>query len=707
MSKIINYTRLTTSDRLSDRFLTCQIYRPVDPEQAQDGMIFSQIEIGNPWFPTAQIGQTVINTLIREYYRGSNSSDLVNFENAIKKVNEALAQIAQNGETDWIGKFNGVLALVVDTEVHFAQTGLCEAYLYRGNKVNQITEGLNNDQPPHPLKTFSNLTSGTIQAGDKIVIGNSSFFDVISAPELEMLVASFRPALTAVECAKILKGRNVQAANAIFIELTTKEELANVPPDQKVDAIYIDQPMYSLGTSLRSFWTGIISPAGKKIGHGLASGSKKTADFLSPRLKKGLEKTKKHTGRAAHAIMSAGKNAEEKVSDESREKNPSSVLSKKFFLKIKNRSRRTLIRFGLYSSKKSKMILAILIAIVLLLGLTVTYSLVKRSKTKNTASLQATLDQINSIQTAATLANSKQDEKSAVSDYQQIINLASTLKGTKFDTQAAQSSKNAKDKIAEITKLQSLAPVAQIALKTDGSSLALLPNTIYLFSKTGDILAKKSADKDFASVATSGQKIVISAVSLDDGKVACVTNDKTIGLFDPNKKAFELQSVPLTYADIIKSFASTLYVLDQPANQIYKINSEDGAYNKSSEYLKDGSIISDSADMAIDGSIYLLSPDGKISKFSRGNKISDITFTLPASEKLSGYKRIFTSDLANNIMLFSDTAGQARLIEIDKSGKFIGQYNLEKADGAQDVAIDLSAREVYILKGTQVISYKY
>lgn len=727
MTEVINYTRLTTSDKLQDRFLTCQVYQPLDPEQAQSGMIFSQIEILSPWFPTSQVGQTVINTLIREYYKGSDTSDLVNFENAIKKVNEALAQIAQNGETDWIGKFSGVLMLVNGKEAHFAQTGLSQAFLYRGSHLNHITEGLNGDEAPHPLKTFSNMTSGSLQEGDKIVVANASFFETISPTDIKMLVTSFRPTVTAIETAKLLRNqKNGQNGSALFIELTTKEELANVPPDQKIEAIYLDQPVFNLTSSLREFFSSVLVPGAKKLGGFIARSFSQGKEKLAPRLMKGLERSKERASRAVKAISSVSLNAKDKLSERltSKTTNQSARSNMKnseddpqipkktqkitkTFLKLKNKLRRFLIHSGLYSRKKSKMILGVLIAIVLVLGLTITYSLVKHTKAKNTASLQSTLDQINSIQTAAIQATLKKDDKTAVSDYQQIINLASSLKGTKFDTQASQSSKNAQDKIAEITKLQVLSPIEQTAVKTDSSSLALLPDAIYLFSKNGDIYSKKSGDKDFASVTTSGQKIVISAVSLDDGKIACVTSDKTIGIFDPKVKTFDLQAVPLIYAGTIKNFASTLYVLDQPANQILKINPEDGAYNKSSEYLKDGSIISDSVDMAIDGSIYLLTPDGKIGKFSRGNKISDITFTLPASEKLSGYKRIFTSDTVSDIVLFSDSAGQARLVEIDKSGKFVAQYSLENAGGAQDIAIDLSAREVYILKGTQVISYKF
>jgi hypothetical protein len=229
-----------------------------------------------------------------------------------------------------------------------------------------------------------------------------------------------------------------------------------------------------------------------------------------------------------------------------------------------------------------------------------------------------------------------------------------------------------------------------------------------LFSSNGDIYSKTTSDKDFSLLSNSEKKIVVSSTALvDDGKIATMASDNIIGILDPKKKSYDPQTVSLTYAGIINNFSSTLYVLDPPQNQIHKINSDNGAYSKATDYLKDGSIISDSVDMAIDGSVYLLAADGKIGKFSRGKKAGDISFTMPASEKISGYKRIFASDTQDDMFLFSDSGGLARLIEIDKTGKFIGQFQLDGADGAQDIAVDLPGRTTYILKGSQVSSFKF
>ncbi|HLB32456.1 MAG TPA: hypothetical protein VJL27_02785, partial [Patescibacteria group bacterium] len=241
MTPVIQYTRLTHADKLPDRFITSQVYRPADPESQREGVIFSQIEILNPWLPATQIGQTIINTAIREYYRAGDTSELNNFEIALKKVNETLAQITQSGETEWIGRLNGVLILINNQEIHISQTGQTQAYLFRSTKVNHITEGMATSNEPHPLKTFSNIMSGSLEEYDKIIIANPIVYETVPLEQIKEIVTASAPALAAEELAKILRRERKAAGEALILELTTKEDVASMPPEYKIDTVYIDR----------------------------------------------------------------------------------------------------------------------------------------------------------------------------------------------------------------------------------------------------------------------------------------------------------------------------------------------------------------------------------------------------------------------------------------------------------------------------------
>src|SRR3990167_3393076 len=138
MAYEIQFARVTNSGKLSDRFLTCKHITADDLAKFPMGQVFSLIEIISPWFPTAQVGQTIINNFSKYYYEGGSTSDLVNLENSLKKVNEDLAQITQNGETDWIGNLNGILAVIAGNNFHLSPTGKVEGYIFRDGKINHL-----------------------------------------------------------------------------------------------------------------------------------------------------------------------------------------------------------------------------------------------------------------------------------------------------------------------------------------------------------------------------------------------------------------------------------------------------------------------------------------------------------------------------------------------------------------------------------------
>ena len=731
MGQVINYTRLTTSDKLDDRFLTCQVYEPVDPEQVKSGMIFSQIEILNPWFPTSQIGQTVINTLIREYYRGNDTSDLVNFENAVKKVNEALAQIAQNGETDWIGKFSGILALVNKDEIHIAQTGQSQAYLFRGTKANHITEGLGSNEPPHPLKTFTNLTSGNLQEGDKIIIGNSTLFAVYSPNELKIPISSYRPTLSAIEIARGLKRHGAQNGNAIIIELTTKDELANIPPEQKLDTIYLDKGGFDLVASLRSFFSALVpifSGAGKTTSKLLRN----SKNALAPKVKstiiasqKGFEKVSQSAskfGQGAREKMTASPTSGEEIyadnavsDDPSQDGNgatnsPNDKRSylKKNFLKFKNRLRRILIATGLYSSNRSKMIATMMYIVVGILVITLGFTIVTRAQRANDKNLREKSAQITSLSGDAAIAISKEDENEALRKYLEILRLADDIKGSRYENETKEIVEKAKTKVKEISKLNTIEPGKQYKIEGDIAGLTSIDDNLMYYKNNEGMFLKKALESSFNVL--SNQKLespILSTTSVENGnEVVLLTNDKKIKTIGINDIQFRDHGVELEGGIKLREFSGNLYVLDPGSNQIWKVVADDGKYDNASAYIKDEAVIDNSVDLAIDGSIYVLSRDCQIKKLSRGNQSAEFTIKLPANQEFKNCKAIASSESSSSIFIANEENSKVKIVEIKKNGDFAGQFELNASSDSKNILINSQRREAIVQTSSQIITYK-
>jgi len=722
MSEIINYTRLTTSDKVEDRFLTCQVYQPIDPEQAESGMIFSQIEIMNPWFPTSQIGQTIINTLIREYYRGSDTSELVNFENAIKKVNEALAQIAQNGETDWIGKLNGVLVLYNKKEIHFAQTGTSQAYLYRGTKINHITEELDANEAPHPLKTFTNITSGTLEIGDKVAIANSAFFDVIKPLELRRIITSFNPTLTAIETAKILKMNGSRSGNAIFLELTTKEDLANVPPDQKIEAIYLDQTGGSVNLQLKNFYSSSIKPVASKIAASFVSFFHLSKKTLQPHLKKGWELTQKGSKSAVKKISSSGKDLGDKVKEkisQNRNDEPRGIViesdsklsAKTTLLKAKNKLRRLLIGLGVYSRQKSRMILPILIALIFALGLILGLSFYLRSRGNLDKNLQSKVDQVVSLENEAVVATTRGDKPAALGDYKQIISLSNDLKGTKYENSVSEAVQRARSKINELISKTNLTVEKTFNLDPQTITTISAGDSIISILKTGEVREKKPNLQTFDTIGQINlpSQNISSAIYVDESdKLAILFDNKALGTFDLQSKGFKVEKVKPSSTGKMQSFDGNLYILDPLKNQIWKEVYENNNYDSETPYITDNSVnISDIVDFAIDGNIFVMSKSGQITKLSRGKNTGEFKISLPLDEVISSWDGIFTSTDSSYIYAAANDNGLERIVKIDKSGGFISQYSLNSIENPDLILIDSANQKVFARKGDAISLYSF
>jgi len=735
MSEIVNFTRLTTSDKLQDRFLTCQVYQPADPEQRQSGLIFSQIEILNPWFPNAQIGQTIINTVIREYYRGTDTSELNNFEATIKKVNEALAQIAQNGETDWIGKLSGIIALVNGKEIHIAQTGRSEAYLYRGGKVNHITEGLGSEEAKHPLKTFSNLTSGTMQKDDRIIIANGDFFKSVAPNELKIIITSFPPTVAAIESAKILKSHNKREGNAVFLELTTKADLANLPPEQKVETVYIDRSTFNPILLSRYLWRSTIAPAGSAIKHGVSSVFHYGRKKLGPSVKGTLTAVKKGSKAALEKSTHFGKKngdtpvkiLEEKdlppapatqgalrtgppIESAKNEAGARAPKVKKTFLKVKNKIRRVLIQLGFYTRKKSKMVLIIFAAVILILGLALTISFLKGSQKKRDQSAKDALNKIVSLEAEAALASSNNSASEALQKYKEIISLADGISQSKYASEAKDKADKAKTKIQEITHLIIAKPQNSIEVGDSVASLEFCQDALWATLENGAVKERQTNLPGFVDFANLKfpSKVVASSCISETGSLAYVSENKALSTIALNKKELQTETVKLNSGGVIKGFVGNIYQLDQASNQVWKIALREGHYTADSAFIQQANTsLADAVDLAVDGSVYVLAKNGSISRFSRGELINNFEIALPGAEKVDSWAKIFTDENSDNLFAVIGDTGQVRVVEASKNGAFVGQYLLDGVSSLQEITANLATREFYVLQDKNVLTYKF
>lgn len=144
-------------------------------------------------------------------------------------------------------------------------------------------------------------------------------------------------------------------------------------------------------------------------------------------------------------------------------------------------------------------------------------------------------------------------------------------------------------------------------------------------------------------------------------------------------------------------FGSNLYILDKN-DGILKFVGSTNSYTKADYFPDSAPDLTTSADMAIDGSIFILFKDGHIEKYTKAKKDTfglsglDIAFSNPS--------KIFTNADTDNLYVLDNA--NSRIIELDKTGKFKNAYSANILKDAKDFEVVEKDKKIFVLSNGKV-----
>lgn len=146
--------------------------------------------------------------------------------------------------------------------------------------------------------------------------------------------------------------------------------------------------------------------------------------------------------------------------------------------------------------------------------------------------------------------------------------------------------------------------------------------------------------------------------------------------YDPTWEQFDAQVVGgvggWRRPTAISTFDSNLYVLDSMANQVFKyLNLQYGA--EPTRWLtQEGVDLAKAVDIGIDGNIYLLHQDGRLTKYFGGQSVSFVVtrMSLPLANADGLY--MDAVEVAQYIYIADSTEG--RVVQLDREGAFVRQF---------------------------------
>jgi len=718
-------------------------FQPKDQDEKNHGSLFAVIEIEGPTNSCQEIVELIVDVLHEEYYRDLDKDALESFEATLSKINEELADITDQGKIHWLGKLNAVLGVIQDKTVHLTQAGNAEAYLFRKDIMSNITKGLAGDNI-NPLRTFINIASGELQEDDRLGFFTPGIFFHLSKDELKKYVTKFNPNIAISHLAELLEGLNGQRrSSALIIEVLTPDALANFTLDDAPEEVWVQEtkkgveaitkgvtPIIltyarksaNIFTIVLGFITASLIPAissffstfTKNVSSLFSKQSPETQDiFIQPKdafsesridgeLDELQENTESDSSEGGEEDIPAGN----QISITEKPERKSLVYStfNNFSGGMKKKTSNAL---KLPKGNHIKTVIIVVLAVLLLLVAFTSIS--GRIKGKRVANLKNTYEEAVAKYDEGSNKLVTNEKEKALSLFAESKNLAEKAKKTKKYEKDAEALlnkiKEKEESLLGITyyngdafsDLDKLKATGLLGLQKVGDNFyAINSNTgsAYEISKDGEA---KEIIREFEF---KGKPI--SAVGIEDTeKIVILTDEPALYELDVKKK--EIFSVrvsgDLSKGNDIGAFGSNIYILNSEDGSIDKHTKVVGGYGRSSSYIQkaDSSNIKSAISMAIDGNIYILSSDDRITKYTQGVQKDFELKDLP--EKLLGSLKIFSIDGTKGLYVLNKE--KKNITVFNENNVFVKQIKSDKFNDLKGIYVG-DDKVIYALAGTKI-----
>lgn len=212
--------RLIHAQGVPNHYVTNQIYQPVDEDHKARGSFVILFDHGQS--PDGAFVASLINILIRDYYRHHDTDHLTAFEQALVRLNEQIKHYFQKNESVPAPTLDGALVLLTDNELHITHIGTVHAWLARDNDLIPLSDPFDGDAST--TAKFSVITSGEIFADDELILVTG----LNETRNLSPLVSQALQESTVYETGRALarsfREENERTAEAVMVRFTTEAD---------------------------------------------------------------------------------------------------------------------------------------------------------------------------------------------------------------------------------------------------------------------------------------------------------------------------------------------------------------------------------------------------------------------------------------------------------------------------------------------------
>ncbi|MFH1207349.1 MAG: hypothetical protein V1668_01955 [Patescibacteria group bacterium] len=704
------------------------------------------------------INLDIINAIQNELKHSYFNTDDLNietaFEKALESVNQKIADMVGDYDTNWLDRFNASAAVVKNDLIHISFVGRTNAFLFRQDKITNIidttaveplTEKIN------PLKAFSSVISGNLSPNDVVVFCTSSLLDYLSQEKLKRTVMEKAPHDAVAVLENILSEGNGQSSfAAAIIKIAIAKELVDRPAtalpatplqqpagvpnapqasmaellQKQENTSQVMTPSLSryIGGIFRNILDNILYFLRVKIFRQSPRRVRMAKDFHDYRPSGQSSLEQKHiassliagSGRQVRRINTTLKNLGQSVKHlfARQDAAPDASLASHERQTLAQRMTRLVLAMKRLPMV-SKLLLIGLIIVAFFLAQGIYSSAQNRQDSQQSSDYDQKIAAITNDINRAEANLSYGDEAGAKKFLAEAKILIDQLPNKTKDQKATIDELNGKlnsqmEKTKHIVDIASPTLVADLA-KTDSTisprDLALAGTTLYTTDaakKTiyGISIGTSEVNSWPRDAADTFQYLLPEGANA----LLYLNTANGVGEFSVQSKKFtELAFTAPAEINIngVALYEGRIYMIDIKGNQIYKSARAGNEFSKPASWIKDGTNVSDAVGLAVDGSIFVLYKNGAVSKFTTGDKQAwSLTAIEPALDKA---EKIWTSTATDKLYIL-DSKGR-RIVEFTKDGKFLNQYASAAFSALKNFAVDPTAKKMYVLNGTSIYTF--
>ncbi|MFZ3301493.1 MAG: hypothetical protein WA152_02120 [Microgenomates group bacterium] len=360
-------------------------------------------------------------------------------------------------------------------------------------------------------------------------------------------------------------------------------------------------------------------------------------------------------------------------------------------------------KFSESSDKGRKTTLTVGVLLLVLLVVSVFFGVKQKNDRNFNQKSEAKLSEAISLYDSA--LGGTMDKNEARKSFINSKEIASTLKSDGYKSEKLDELlKNISDKESEIVGevRPEIKEFLDLTLQTSGfggKNMTSSGEDIFVFDETAKNVIKVGIKNKSAKIAANKENISdANAIASYQDRLFLNRSDGIYEVDVISKKVIERD---WNDTNLFYSYAANIYLLDKDDKEIYRFAGSNKTFGSKSGWLAPGIEMDFSKviDMVIDGSIWLLSSTGKVTKLTNGNPQAISLNGIP--EPLENPTAIYTNEDNKNVYILEKDKG--RIVVLDKTGEFKLQYINDEIKNTKDLVVSETEGKAILLTGAKLL----